>query len=515
MRDSFLNASGFDPDAFSSLKSDSQLWLMRISGGVITALLVCAFSMGYFAYRSVASVAIGILVFVVILAMLMCIQALLISSAGIDTALNAEQARVWKPSYVRSGLFVFITLVFSQFVLFAISELDIMDWARGGHARNQASAALTAKEQALMRQQEKIDHQLVPVASRPVIHATSGAVRHEATMAKPAVVRKALLIGVRGYAVAPVQDATDDIDKIGSALQGLGFAVIRVSDPSAGAFYLAVQQFIQSLQPGDVSFVYFRGHVLRSGNENLLLSREYSEKAQRPVGVSLSMLSEGIFRRQVMSSIVVVDPPGVFPVEGQGLKGVAARNSLVSVTGNSSARPANFFAPALVNRLTTSGGEVVGLFTEVAEDVSKSSEGKISVSLSDDLSGHLVLAKTGGLSGDTEKPTSHEVDGSCVAAVFLPRSLEWFACLQANRLRIGDELALIQKQKANIQSIVGSEADDYLPFDFTNRFSGHFFAALFESLLTVLILSAGFVLREYLPCLAEYEGQGNRIKKSF
>ena len=31
-----------------------------------------------------------------------------------------------------------------------------------------------------------------------------------------------------GYAVAPVQDATDDIDKIGSALQGLGFAVIRV-----------------------------------------------------------------------------------------------------------------------------------------------------------------------------------------------------------------------------------------------------------------------------------------------
>ncbi len=83
--------------------------------------------------------------------------------------------------------------------------------------------------------------------------------------AQGAPARVALLIGNQGYTakVGPLKNPHNDVDRVGAALERLGFKVAIVKDAGYRAMDGAVRRYVDRVRragPGAISFFYYSGH---------------------------------------------------------------------------------------------------------------------------------------------------------------------------------------------------------------------------------------------------------------
>ncbi len=84
--------------------------------------------------------------------------------------------------------------------------------------------------------------------------------------------RIALVIGVSDYQhTAALPNPVKDADDVGDALERLGFAVIRLDNPSVGDFEKLEYRLYKELKGADVAVLYYAGHSVQIDGANYLI----------------------------------------------------------------------------------------------------------------------------------------------------------------------------------------------------------------------------------------------------
>ena len=84
--------------------------------------------------------------------------------------------------------------------------------------------------------------------------------------------RVALVVGVSNYhSVSPLKNTLNDAQRMGAALERLGFEVTRVADPTRADFVRAIRDFGARAHEADASLFFYAGHALEVSGHNWLL----------------------------------------------------------------------------------------------------------------------------------------------------------------------------------------------------------------------------------------------------
>jgi uncharacterized caspase-like protein len=86
--------------------------------------------------------------------------------------------------------------------------------------------------------------------------------------------RQALVIGNKSYSWKPLANPQNDARAVAAALRDLSFAerdIRLVLDARRQELRRAVREFVQSVKPGDLAFVYYSGHGVELKGNNYLL----------------------------------------------------------------------------------------------------------------------------------------------------------------------------------------------------------------------------------------------------
>jgi len=124
--------------------------------------------------------------------------------------------------------------------------------------------------------------------------------------------RIALLIGNSSYDVAPLANPVNDVQDMGTTLQGVGFEVIQKQNLDAQAMKLAIREFGNRMkQEKDAAgFFFYAGHGVQVNGKNYLLpvGRNYkSEQDVEDFAIEINFLMKSLEEASNRISVVVLD----------------------------------------------------------------------------------------------------------------------------------------------------------------------------------------------------------------
>ncbi len=123
-------------------------------------------------------------------------------------------------------------------------------------------------------------------------------------------IRKALVIGNDSYPGNPLQNAKNDATSIASALKTAGYATTLALDTDRLAMIRTLDQFDNTIQPGDSVIFYYAGHGLQVGGENYLVPIDFAVTTPDDVpnqGYSLSSLLGNMTSHGAVTQIIILD----------------------------------------------------------------------------------------------------------------------------------------------------------------------------------------------------------------
>ncbi|MGB6118663.1 MAG: caspase family protein, partial [Mesorhizobium sp.] len=127
-------------------------------------------------------------------------------------------------------------------------------------------------------------------------------------------VRRALVIGIDEYdELTDLNKAIGDADSFEATLKNLGFVVTIRQNIDARAFDDAIDEFVESLNPGDVAFFFFSGHGVSHEQRNFLLPADMPtldgvrESRLERYAIDAQDLVDRIYARGVEIALVVLD----------------------------------------------------------------------------------------------------------------------------------------------------------------------------------------------------------------
>jgi uncharacterized caspase-like protein len=202
----------------------------------------------------------------------------------------------------------------------------------------------------------------------------------------PMLPRRALVVGMSAYQAAPLtrlERTVPDARALRDALSDLGFHVTYVEDAPRIRFDMAVNEFVGTIQKGDVVLVYYAGHGMQIRGEDYLVPVDYdavgepdAEHQAYPVSTLLRRLQE----KDTKLDIIILDAcrtnrsmpagaaSGLAKIEAAEFPGtyIAMATSPGKTTPDSSP-----FAEQLVAALKKPESTLDEVFNEVRKNVSE------------------------------------------------------------------------------------------------------------------------------------------------
>lgn len=137
--------------------------------------------------------------------------------------------------------------------------------------------------------------------------------------------RVALVVGIAQYeTVRPLKNTIEDSELISRTLESLGFEVTKLTDAGLSQLRGTIKDFAFRAETADVALVYYAGHGMEVGGENLLIPADSSAKNRQQAAstsVSLKEVLTAVDRARQLR-IVILDSCRDDPFvkkEGQGL----------------------------------------------------------------------------------------------------------------------------------------------------------------------------------------------------
>jgi hypothetical protein len=503
-------------------------------------IALSALSAGYLFLYCTQSWFLALLAFLVVLVLMLSLQAMLISGTGASCILPEKELKTWRPNFARSALILSLALVCSQpLLLFHFKQDATQSSDEIVHeVRKQDLTQFLQEKENGIRQKIAIESELL---SRLRIGTPATSVLGEAASDKPIQStnpnsrRKALLIGNQHYSGSPLSNPIKDSNDLANTLQKIGFNVSVVHDGTRKVMELAIQKYMQSLQPGDISLFYFSGHGYQANGSNYLLAVDARNNAPE-YSVSASTVVELLSRRtNLTANIVLIDACRVFVSQAQG--GLASIEAGKDTYIALSAKPGQtsidgppgtngLFTLALLKNITKPI-DLDLVFREVRKEVAELSQNRQNTWSTNNLTTTpLILAsseyanRTGSITqlastqtaeqGRPKQPLSNcELRAEKISSDSRQHWLE--SCVTSNILKLQDDLqdhAVFAKEelaKLNNETINSDRSPDRLLTQYFH-FWTHPSYLIFGTILMMIVIAGGFVLREYvLPGLLEYE----------
>ena len=210
------------------------------------------------------------------------------------------------------------------------------------------------------------------------------------SLASGAPARRALVIGNGSYAPLPaLQQSRSNAEAIASALREIHFETTLKLDLQQKDLITAIQTFQSTVQPGDISFIYYTGYAMQGDAGNWLLPVGFNPQSDLGLGYKAFLLSNLLTDRApdagplVMVVDAITDVPELNRVatnEGLANSNVDSRTLLCfSQRPGAGAKPPSgpgpgFFAKSLAAALKVPGLEPLQIFGRVQNEVTSESK---------------------------------------------------------------------------------------------------------------------------------------------
>lgn len=204
--------------------------------------------------------------------------------------------------------------------------------------------------------------------------------------------RHAIVIGNDSYPGNALQNARNDATGVYDALRSAGYLSTLLLDVDKATLSRKVDDFVETLHPGDTALLYYAGHGLQVDGENFLVPVDFhltSPDAVKTEGYSLSSVLERFTAHGATTQVVVLDACRDNPFLGsRSMKGgwaglgtsagafLAFGTSPGSTASDAPGEGHGLFTKSLLAYLVSSDLDIEDMFRKVRESVIRDSGGK-------------------------------------------------------------------------------------------------------------------------------------------
>lgn len=331
---------GFDPEAVRRLPDKAQRLLGLQALLAFVSSLLFGLSAAYLTYIETYGSAwawlTGLVIGAAVFLFALNIQRLFVTTGGFGMSRKLEDISGWRPDQLRIFMAFLLAVLFSQPLLLMVFHDDLTQQVKAladdqiaSFRKSELDQIERRQGELIVRQQRNLDRlklagidvsafpvpALALAADAPRADAAADGRRADTAAApgpaKANARRKALVIGVQAYRHAPrLNNPVKDAKDVAAALKRMGYRVTLVRDPDTRSVDLqrAFDGYIRSLQPGDISVLYFSGHGFQLGGTNYLAPADMvpdNPRAAPPLG--LHSLIEEIGSRSPRASVFFID----------------------------------------------------------------------------------------------------------------------------------------------------------------------------------------------------------------
>jgi Flp pilus assembly protein TadD len=204
--------------------------------------------------------------------------------------------------------------------------------------------------------------------------------------------RHALVIGNDSYPGSALKNARNDASAVFGALRQVGYVSTLILDANRSSMSSAIDQFVDSINPGDTAVLYYAGHGLQVDGENFLVPTDFkvtSPSDAKVEGYALSSILERFTSHGATTQIIILDACRDNPFMGErstkgGWAGMGTSAGAFLAFGTSPGSTASddpgdghgLFTKDLLSYLTSSNLDIEEMFRKVREDVIRDSNGQ-------------------------------------------------------------------------------------------------------------------------------------------
>lgn len=313
----FSRISGFDSDNLNKLPAGSRWNIEIFSIWAFISILLCSASASYIFFVSTKSYVISALAAFTVFICFLSIQSLLISNRGKQIGENITQEESDKINNFHSLIYLLLTVLFTQPILLYV---DHQLYSEKITTINQLEydIRIQTEENLYKDKQNEIKYELalirerinslggdlstyistddLQIISNPEQQGNSGQLNN------PHSPRKALIIGNRKYAPpnGALENPINDANGMKKNLEKMGFQVTVLYDVKIAEMEFQIKQFVNSLQAGDISLIYYSGHGIQQQGANYMFPIDNEPYL---INKYLSQVSS----KKVLASIVILD----------------------------------------------------------------------------------------------------------------------------------------------------------------------------------------------------------------
>lgn len=280
--------------------------------------------------------------------------------------------------------------------------------------------------------------------------------------------RTALVIGNGAYKDAPLKNPANDARDMASALKGLGFDVMLLTDATHQQMDSAVRDFGKVLRQGGVGLFYFAGHGVQVAGENYLVP--VNARISSEADVKFGCLNAGLVLAKMDDAnnglnVVILDAcrnnpfarsfrsaeTGLAKMDAPTGSLIAYATSPGSVAADGSGRN-GVYTEHLLKNLRTPGLSVMDLFMRVRMGgVAETGKKQVPWEASS-LTGYFYFNGQGGQGAPAPLPLA------AAAAPVVPAPVHKLDA-KAEKKHLADEAARIRREKAELAELNAIQAE--------------------------------------------------------
>ncbi len=401
----FSELCGFKARELSALPKAIKYALERKNLLIVGALLFCAYSVFYLFQLTTVSITTAIIITLFTVVLLFCLQNLIISATGMgcEKAYSSNNA-TWRPATIRIYIFFIITLIFSQPLLLAIysqiykseinQSIDEQKNLRQEFLQNSLKAKEDNLNAQLSKQHETLER-LTGISSQNTIVLPPD--QNTTTLETNTSHRKAILIGNQAYPTARLLNPNKDAQDMSKALTEIGFSTLLITDGTKATMEMEIYKYIETIQPGDISYFYYSGHGLQNQGQNYILPVDYS--GDNPIGINF--IIEEISKKHPTASVITIDACRKFNKgDNGGLASLEAGSSGTYIslaakpgqTASDGQKGGNGVFTGAILKHIREPIDVDAIFRKVIDEVTKATQDKQEPWINHNLHGSLILS---------------------------------------------------------------------------------------------------------------------------
>jgi hypothetical protein len=354
----FAELFGFERQILNALPVDTTRNLTLTSGVGLISCLLFGLSASYLAYLELQDqaypVVLAALFGMLISVFVFNLQRLFITAGGFGLSrslrdgvgldqngdlYSVEHLDHWQPDQLRLFCTFLLALIFSQPLLLLVNapRLDqeianVREVKLSAFEQDLVARAQQQRAELIIEQRTSLDKlsqsgfDITKLGSDPITlkfeHTLSSPGSEsdarsntnleekpsEQVIAPPNRPHKALVVGIKTYLlVNSLNNPTRDAQHMTQALKDLGYEVTMITDPKTTSMALAtaIDAYLKSLQPGDISVFYFSGHGYMQHGTNYLAVSDTGKPGA--ININLAQLIDDISHRKPRASLIFLD----------------------------------------------------------------------------------------------------------------------------------------------------------------------------------------------------------------